>query len=226
MSADKLEMIRRWPTPLSYHDIQRFLGLIKYILCFLPNISAYTMPLSGMCPNGIPFTWRSLHNKCFEMIKAIAAKKLTLHPINRNSPKPVWVVCDACPSGCRAYFSQGDNWKTMHPAAFMSKKFTDAQCSYFTYEHKTLGVIEALKKWDDILLRLPEIQVVTDHEALQSFMHKSHAGLCQIHWSQDSASNLYTYLVKPIAAQMPCLTYTKTPTVNQKLTTCQWWIYL
>jgi len=66
----------------------------------------------------------------------------------------------------------------------MSKKYTDAQCSYFTYEHETLGVIEALKKWDDELLGLPEIRVVTDHEALRTFMQKAHAGPRQIHWSQ------------------------------------------
>jgi hypothetical protein len=40
----------------------------------------------------------------------------------------------------------------MRPAGLMSKKFMDAQHSYFTYKHKTLGVIEALKKWDDVLL--------------------------------------------------------------------------
>jgi hypothetical protein len=33
----------------------------------------------------------------------------------------------------------------MKPAGFMSKKFTDTQRSYFTYEHETLGAIEALK---------------------------------------------------------------------------------
>ena len=56
----------------------------------------------------------------------------------------------------------------MRPTSFMSKKFTNAQRSYFTYEHETLGVIEALKKWDDILLGLPEIKVVTDHQALKT----------------------------------------------------------
>ena len=66
----------------------------------------------------------------------------------------------------------------------MSKKFTNAQCSYFTYEHETLGVIEALKKWDDELLGLPEIWVITDHEALKTFMQKAHSGPCQIRWSQ------------------------------------------
>ncbi|HZZ15741.1 MAG TPA: reverse transcriptase domain-containing protein, partial [Candidatus Sulfotelmatobacter sp.] len=183
-SADKLELIRKWPTPSSYHDVQRFLGLVEYISRFLPNVSAYTTPLSGMCSNGLPFVWRNLHDKCFEMIKAITAKKLSLRPIDREDPTPVWVVCDACPSGCGAYFGQGDDWKTMRPAGFMSKKFTDAQRSYFTYEHETLGVIEALKKWDDILLGLPEIRIVTDHEALKTFMFKSHAGPRQIRWSQ------------------------------------------
>ena len=47
-----------------------------------------------------------------------------------------------------------------------------------------LGAIEALKKWDDELLGLPEIQVITDHKALKTFMHKAHSGPCQIHWSQ------------------------------------------
>jgi hypothetical protein len=46
-SADKLELIRKWPTPSSYHDVQRFLGLVEYISRFLPNVSAYTTLLSG-----------------------------------------------------------------------------------------------------------------------------------------------------------------------------------
>jgi hypothetical protein len=114
----------------------------------------------------------------------IAMRKLLLCPINREDSKPVWVVCDACPSGCGAYFGQGDDWKTMHPAGFISKKFTDVQRSYFMYEHETLGIIEALKKWDDVLLGLLEIQIVTDHKALKTFMLKLHAGPCQIRWSQ------------------------------------------
>ena len=66
----------------------------------------------------------------------------------------------------------------------MSKKFTNAQCAYFTYEHETLGVIKALKKWDDILLGLPNIRIITDHKALKTFMLKAHAGPRQIRWSQ------------------------------------------
>jgi hypothetical protein len=72
----------------------------------------------------------------------------------------------------------------MKPAGFMSKKFTNVQRSYFTYEYETLGAIEALKKWDNELLGLTEIRIVTDHEALKTFMLKAHSGPRQIRWSQ------------------------------------------
>ena len=72
----------------------------------------------------------------------------------------------------------------MKPAGFMSKKFTDAQRLYFTYNHETLGAIEALKKWDDELLGLPEIRVITDHKVLKTFMQKAHSRPYQIQWSQ------------------------------------------
>src|ERR1700678_3849688 len=64
----------------------------------------------------------------------------------------------------------------------MSKKFTSAQRNYFTYEHKTLGVLEALLKWEDKLIGL-SINIVTDHKALQTFRTKAHAGPRQIRWS-------------------------------------------
>jgi hypothetical protein len=111
----------------------------------------YTMPLLGMCANGLPFIWWGIHDKCFEMIKAIASKKLTLCLIDQTSSDP-GVVCDVCPSGCRAYYSQGEDWKTMKPASFMSKKFTDMQCLYFAYEerlkHSKSGTMNPRSAWD------------------------------------------------------------------------------
>jgi hypothetical protein len=56
-STNKLEIIHKWPTLSSYHDVQWFLGLVEYIARFLLNVLAYTMPLSGMCVNGLPFIW-------------------------------------------------------------------------------------------------------------------------------------------------------------------------
>jgi hypothetical protein len=70
----------------------------------------------------------------------------------------------------------------MQPAGFMLKKFTSAQRNYFMYEHKTLGVLEALLKWEDKLIGLT-INIVTDHKVFQTFRTKAHAGPRQIRWS-------------------------------------------
>ena len=48
----------------------------------------------------------------------------------------------------------------------MSKKLTDAQHNYRTFERETLAILEALLKWEDKLLGFP-FKIVTDHEALK-----------------------------------------------------------
>jgi hypothetical protein len=182
LDTDKLEKIRVWPVPTNFNEVLRFLGLVEYLSRFLPNISAWTSPLSSMCTGDRAFVWRALYQKCFDEIKRIVCADLVLKPINRHTDEPIWVVSDACPAGCGAYYGQGSSWETMQPAGFMSKKFTSAQRNYFTYEHETLGVLEALLKWEDKLIGL-SINIVTDHKALQTFRTKAHAGPRQIRWS-------------------------------------------
>ena len=82
--------------------------------------------------------------ECFDEIKALACKVAILKPIQWDIPKgltdskfkmySVWVITDAFPAGMGAILAQGENWQTATPAAFMSKKFTSTQCSYYTYE--------------------------------------------------------------------------------------------
>jgi hypothetical protein len=71
---DKMAKIRDWHTPRNYNDIEQFLGLVQYLQHFMPNVLAYMAPLSGMTWNGHLLEWRPIHQKCFEMIKALACK--------------------------------------------------------------------------------------------------------------------------------------------------------
>jgi hypothetical protein len=182
LDTDKLEKIRVWPVLTNFNKVLRFLGLVEYLAHFLPNILAWTSPLSSTCTGDRAFVWRALYQKCFDEIKHIVCANLVLKPINCRLDNPIWVVSDACPAGCGTYYGQGPSWETMKPAGFMLKKFTLAQCNYFMYEHKTLGVLEALLKWEDKLIGLT-INIVTNHKVLQTFRTKAHAGLRQICWS-------------------------------------------
>jgi hypothetical protein len=180
--SDKLEAIREWRTPRNYHDVSRFLGLVQYLAQFMPKVSDYMSPLSAMCTNGAPFQWRPEHDKCFETIKALACKAPILRPIDANDPEPIWVVCDASKTGVGAYYGQGPTWQTARPAGFMSKKLTNAQMGYATYEHETIAILEALLKWEDQLLGR-RIQIVTDHRTLEFFDKQRDMSYRQRRWS-------------------------------------------
>src|SRR6266481_6791558 len=61
--TDKMQKIRDWQQPRNYHEIQRFLGLVQYLAHFMPDITAYTMPLTMCTHNGCPFQWTPLLTK-------------------------------------------------------------------------------------------------------------------------------------------------------------------
>ena len=67
--ADKMKSVRDWPIPRDYHDVQRFLGMINYLSQFMPDISAFTSPLSSMSRMKV-WRWTPLHDKCFEIGRA------------------------------------------------------------------------------------------------------------------------------------------------------------
>ena len=160
-----MSRIRNWRTPRNLNEVQKFVGLVEYLAQFMPDISAYTTPLTGIQRNGHPFMWRDIHETCFQTIKALACKYPILRPIDPLKPEQIWLVCDASLYGVGSLYGQGPEWKTCRPAGFMSKKLTDTQQNYRTFERETLAIIKALLKWEDKFLGF-KFTIVTDHEAL------------------------------------------------------------
>ena len=102
--------------------------------------------------------------------------------INPASSEPIWLICDASLYGVGTLYGQGEDWKTCHPAGFMSKKLTNAQHNYCTFEQETLAILEALLKWEDKLLGFP-FKIITDHEALTYLSTQQKLSSQQIRWT-------------------------------------------
>jgi hypothetical protein len=181
--TDKMNRIREWRTPRNKHDVQRFLGLVQYLAHFMPDVTAYTGPLSAIQKNGHPFHWRPIHQMCMDNIKTLACKTPILRPIDPSNPDPIWVVCDASASGIGAVYGQGPTWQTCRPAGFMSKKFTAAQHNYRVFEMETIAILEALLKWEDKLIG-NRIHIVTDHRALEFFKTQRRLSSRQMRWME------------------------------------------
>jgi transposase InsO family protein len=180
-SSDKMQTIRDWRQPRSYHEVQRFLGLVQYLAQFMPDITAYTTPLAGCARNNRPFIWTPLLEKCFDSIKVLASRAPILKPVDPTHPDPIWVICDGSKSGVGALYGQGHDWQTCRPAGFLSKKFSSAQQNYRTHEHETIAILEALIKWEDRLLGRKFV-IVTDHKSLEYFETQPHLSPRQVRW--------------------------------------------
>jgi hypothetical protein len=151
-NADKMAKVCEWWIPCIYNDIQRFLGLVQYLAPYMPDITAYSMPLSSCFKNNLPFKWTPLLDKCFESNKHLTVKALILQLIDPTHPDTIWVLTDSSNVSVGAVYGQGPDWLTCWPAGFLSKKFDAAQHNYHTNEHEMIVILEALLKWEDILL--------------------------------------------------------------------------
>ena len=119
--SNKMAKLCKWREPQDHREVLQFLGLIKYLAQFMPNVSAYMGPLQTICTNNLPFFWTLLHQKCFDTIKTLACKTPVLKLIIWSIPDGlsegesqdywVWVITDACPAGISAILAQGASWK-------------------------------------------------------------------------------------------------------------------
>jgi RNase H-like domain found in reverse transcriptase len=147
----------------------------------MPDVTAYTTPLSGCARNNHLFLWTLLLDKCFESIKLLVCRAPILKPINSNNPETIWVITDCSKTGVGAIYGQGSDWWTCRPAGFLSKKFSASVQHYRTHEQETIAMLKALLKWEDKLLGYKFI-LVTDHKGLEYFETQTNLSPGQIGW--------------------------------------------
>ena len=104
----------------------------------MPDIMAYTMPLSGAAHNNRAFQWTPLLDKRFKSIKALAARAPIQKPVDFSNNEPVWVITDGSKTGVSAVYGQGKSWEQCRPGGFLSKKFSNVQHNYRTMNMKPL----------------------------------------------------------------------------------------
>jgi hypothetical protein len=113
-----------------YNDVLRFLGLVQYLAPYMPDIMAYTMPLSGCAKDNWVFEWTPLLDKCFKSIKHLVVWAPILKPIDLTHSDTIWIITNRSNVGIGAVYCQGPDWLTCRPAGFLLKKFSAAQHNY------------------------------------------------------------------------------------------------
>ena len=115
----------------------------------------------------------------FNQIKQVCNQHLPISPINYNKlqnpdiPYNLYLVTDASKIGVGSFLCHGKTFEEAkkNVAVIHSRKSTPAQCNYSTTDQEFLGIIDALRTFEDKLLGV-KFTIVTDHMALRTLMHK------------------------------------------------------
>ncbi|KAJ3576874.1 hypothetical protein NP233_g105 [Leucocoprinus birnbaumii] len=184
----KVSRILSWPTPRSASDVRRFLGLVKFIAHFLPDLASFTnvlYPLTTKSCDKLFPPWEPRHADAFQNIKRLVTSSRCLTSIDHDSPgdNRIFITCDASLKGTGAVLSWGPSWKDSRPVAFDSQIYHGPERHYPTHEQELLAIIWALKKWCSDLIGM-HFEIFTDHKTLLNFDAQKDLSRRQAHWME------------------------------------------
>lgn len=158
-----INAIKNFPIPKNVRDVQSFIGLSSYFRKFIEDFALIADPLCALLKKGIVFSFGQKQMEAFETLKhkLIKAPVLSIY----NPDDPTELHCNASSQGFGAVLLQRKADNRFHPIFYFSKRTTEVEARYHSYELETLAIIYALKRFRIYLQGIP-FKIVTDCNAL------------------------------------------------------------
>jgi len=162
IKADNRDAIRNFPVPEKLKNVQRFLRLCSCLRRFIKDFFILAKPLYEMIWKDKEFSLRRELN-CFLNLK----KKLTESPVLAiyGQNDDIELHCDASSLGFGAVLIQKKGDGKFHPVFYFSKRTTDTEVKYRSFELETLAVIYVFRRFQ-IYLQGKHLKVITDCNSL------------------------------------------------------------
>jgi len=201
---DKVETVKNWSREKktkngrfnSLFEVQQLLGFCNYHGQFIPKYSEKAEPMTRLTKKDEPFVWEVEPQLAFKrMVTAF-----TTAPVLRqfDQGREVIVESDSSDYVSEGVLSQHDDDGVLHTVAYLTKKYSPAECNYDIYDKELMAIIQSLKEWR------PEcegaaypLELITDDENLQYFMTKKLLNRRQARWSEFLTRFDYEIFYRP-----------------------------
>ncbi|GFW78147.1 transposon Tf2-11 polyprotein [Trichonephila clavipes] len=168
------------------------LRLTGYFSKFIPAYSVIAKPLSDLLRKDTPFNFDVKQKASFDELKRLLCQKPVLDIYRQNGETEIYT--DASMDGLAAVLLQrspDDNF--LHPMYYMSRKTSETERKYTSYELEVLAIIEALKKFKVYILGMP-FKIITDCNAFTKTMSKKDLNTRITLWALNLQDYDYTIL--------------------------------
>jgi transposase InsO family protein len=189
-NPEAVEAVKKWMKPAeggkkAVTAVRGFLGMAGWYRKFIPNFADIARPLVHLTKNNVQWNWSDECQKAFETIR----DKLTASPVLAVAdPNKQYILhTDASDHAMGAILMQEDDDHQLHPIAYASKTFNDAQRNYDTTEREALAIIWALQHFNTYC-EGHRYTLMTDHQAL-SYIQKNKDSSKRIARWQNLMSN-------------------------------------
>ena len=145
MDLAKVQIVLEWQTPRSLRDVQCFLGFANFYRKFIQDYSKFILLLRQLTKKRKSFIWTKEADKAYEGLK----KAFTFAPgLAYVDPKKQFIIeVDASDFVLGSILSQQGDDEKLHPVAFQSRKFDDAEINYEIHDKELLAIVDSFAQW-------------------------------------------------------------------------------
>ena len=92
---DKVYTIQQFPKPDNRRQLQRFLGMVKYLTHCCQELAAAAAPLSELQGSTKQWKWTDLHSHSFRKCKHLIMSNKVLRPIKPDPDQCRYLICNS-----------------------------------------------------------------------------------------------------------------------------------
>ncbi|MDA4119333.1 MAG: reverse transcriptase domain-containing protein [Thaumarchaeota archaeon] len=183
VDPEKIQVVASWQYPRTVKGVQSFLGFCNFYRRFIRNYSQIAVPLTRLTRKDHQFIFSPECVEAFEELR----RRLLSAPLlaHYDTDHQCLLETDASDTVIAAVFSQKGVDREWHPVAYFSKTIALAEINYPIHDKELLAIVRSLEHWRAELEGSPhDIQVVTDHKALEYFMTTKSLSARQARWAE------------------------------------------
>ena len=160
---EKINAVKKAPTPCNVSELTSFLGMMQYYHSLLPGLATMLAPLHKLLQKGMQWEWTHDCQKAFEACKeGLTSDSLLVHyDLNRE----LRLACDASSYGLGAVLSHIMDDSQESPIAYASRTLSSSERNYAQIKREALSIVYGVKKFHQFLYGR-KFTLVTDHQPL------------------------------------------------------------
>jgi hypothetical protein len=164
----KVEALKRVTSPTNVKQVRQFMGLAGYFRKFIKDFATRTACITKLTKNNVAFNWTKEHEDAKSYVVSCLVSQPLLVVFDPNLPTELHTDASSIGYG-GILFQKYDGQNKV--VGYFSKRTTDTEAKYHSYELETLAIVNSLKHFRVYLIGI-KFKIVTDCNSVKATVNK------------------------------------------------------